>query len=80
MVSDRTDTRTEEGKKEAARWIERTKNEQLFFDYYDGHDHFGEPGEEVSMTGRPLGIWAQFQPEWRGGDCKHVRAERIESR
>jgi len=67
--------RTEEEKKRAARWIERTKNEQLFFDYYDGHDHFGEPDDEVSVTGRPLGIWAQAQPEWREVDYKHVRAK-----
>jgi photosystem II stability/assembly factor-like uncharacterized protein len=67
--------RTEEEKKNAARWIERTKNEQLFFDYYDGHDYFGEPDDEVSVTGRPLGIWAQARPEWREVNYKHVRVK-----
>lgn len=67
--------RTEEEKKEVARWIEETRNEQLFFDYYDGHDHFGEPDEEVSVTGRPLGVWLQAQPEWREVDFKHIRAK-----
>ncbi len=51
--------RTDEEKESTAQWIERTRNSQLFFDYYDGHDHFGEPSDEVSVTGRPLG---SFKP------------------
>ena len=67
--------RTEEDKKQAARWIERTNTEELYFDYYDGHDHFEDPDEEVSVTGRSLGIWIQAHPEWREVDYKHVRAK-----
>ncbi|HIB04752.1 MAG TPA: hypothetical protein EYO18_03325 [Candidatus Marinimicrobia bacterium] len=67
--------RTEEEKKQAARWIERTNTEELYFDYYDGHDHFEDPDEEVSVTGRSLGIWIQAHPEWREVDYKHVRAK-----
>ena len=47
----------------------------MYFDYYDGHDHFGEPDEEVSVTGRPLGIWTQPQSVWRELDYKHVRVK-----
>jgi len=67
--------RTDEEKKNAARRIERTRTSQLFFDYYDNHDHFGEPDEEVSVTGRPMGTWIQTQPEWLEVDYKHVRAK-----
>lgn len=67
--------RTEAEKKRVARWIERTKTEELYFDYYDGHDHFGAPDEEVSVTGLPLGIWTQAKPEWREKDFKHIRAK-----
>ncbi len=44
--------RTDEEKENTARSIENTKNSQLFFDYYDGHDHFGEPSDEVSQYQR----------------------------
>ena len=67
--------RTEEDKEQTARWIERTNTEELYFDYYDGHDHFEDPDEEVSVTGRSLGIWIQANPEWREVDYKHVRAK-----
>lgn len=67
--------RTEAEKKRVAMWIERTKTEELYFDYYDGHDHFGAPDEEVSVTGLPLGIWTQAKPEWRDVDYKHLRVE-----
>jgi photosystem II stability/assembly factor-like uncharacterized protein len=67
--------RTDTEKEDAARGIERTRNEQLFFDYYDGHDYFGEPDEEVSVTGRSLEIWIQPQPEWWDVDYKHIRAK-----
>ena len=39
------------------------------------HDHFGEPDDEVSVTGRPLGTWIQSLPEWREVDYKHLRAK-----
>ena len=67
--------RTDEEKESAAQRIERTKNSALFFDYYDNHDHFGEPDDEVSVTGRPLGTWIQSLPEWREVDYKHLRAK-----
>lgn len=67
--------RTSKEKKQVGRWIEETKTEELFFDYYDGHDHFGEPDEEVSVTGRPLRIWIQPQSDWREINYKHVRAK-----
>lgn len=67
--------RTDKEKEDAARWIERTRNDELYFDYYDGHDYFGEPDEEVSVTGRPLDVWIQPQPEWREVDYKHIRAK-----
>ena len=67
--------RTEEDKEQTARWIERTNTEELYFDYYDGHDHFEDPDEEVSVTGRSLGIWIQANPEWREVDYKHVRTK-----
>jgi len=67
--------RTAKEKEDTARWIEETRNEELFFDYYDGHDHFGEADEEVSVTGRPLGIWIQPQPEWREVEYKHIRTK-----
>jgi photosystem II stability/assembly factor-like uncharacterized protein len=67
--------RTDEEKESAAQRIERTKNSALYFDYYDNHDHFGEPDDEVSVTGRPLGTWIQSLPEWREVDYKHLRAK-----
>lgn len=67
--------RTEEEKKRVARWIERAKTEELYFDYYDGHDHFGQPDDEVSVFGFSLAIWTQTQPDWREVDYKHVRAQ-----
>jgi hypothetical protein len=67
--------RTEEEKKRAARWIERTKTEELYFDYYDGHDHFGAADDEVSVFGFSLEIWTQAKPEWREVDFKHIRAK-----
>ncbi len=67
--------RTDEEKESAAQRIERTKNSALYFDYYDNHDHFGEPDGEVSVTGRPLGTWIQSLPEWLEVDYKHLRAK-----
>jgi photosystem II stability/assembly factor-like uncharacterized protein len=67
--------RTDSDKKRVANWIEETKVDELYFDYYDGHDHFGEPDEEVSVTGRPLGIWTQPQSVWREVEYKHVRVK-----
>ena len=67
--------RTNEEKKRVAQWIESTMKEELYFDYYDGHDHFENPDDEVSVTGRSLGIWAQAQSEWREVDYKHVRVK-----
>ena len=67
--------RTNEEKKRVAQWIESTMKEELYFDYYDGHDHFENPDEEVSVTGRSLGIWVQAQSEWREVDYKHVRVK-----
>ena len=67
--------RTEEAKKEVAEWKVNTANAQLYFDYYEGHDHFGGPSDEVSVTGRPLGSWIQTLAEWREVDYKHIRAK-----
>jgi len=65
--------RTEEEKRQWARWFERTEEE--YFDYYDGTDHFGEPDEEVSIFGRSLEIWIHTLKEWRERDYKHIRAK-----
>lgn len=64
--------RTEEEKKDWDEWY--AGEEEEFFDYYDGHDHFGEPDEEVSVYGRSLEIWIHTLKEWRERDYKHVRA------
>ena len=67
--------RTKKERKKVEKWIEETKTEELFFDYYDGHDHFGEPDDEVSVTGRPLNIWIQPQSDWREINYKHIRVK-----
>ncbi len=65
--------RTEEEKR---RYDERaSRDEEEFFDYYDGHDHFGEADEEVSIYGRSLEIWIHELKEWRERDYKHIRAK-----
>ena len=65
--------RTGEEKKEWDEWY--AESEEEYFDYYDGHDHFGEPDEEVSVYGRPLEIWIHTLKEWRERDFKHVRTQ-----
>ncbi len=67
--------RTEEEKVQWDRSFERAQTEEEYFDYYDGTDHFGEPGEEVSIFGRSLEIWIHTLPEWRERDYKHIRAQ-----
>ncbi len=65
--------RTEEEKR---RYDEQySRDEEEFFDYYDGHDHFGEADEEVSIYGRSLEIWIHELKEWRERDYKHIRAK-----
>ncbi|WP_299535450.1 hypothetical protein [Ulvibacterium sp.] len=64
--------RTEEEKKEFDRWFE--SDEEEFFDYYDGHDHFGEADMEVSVYGRSLEIWIHILKEWRERRYKYIRA------
>lgn len=65
--------RTEEEKKEFDRWFEN--DEEEYFDYYDGHDHFGEADEEVSIYGRSLEIWIHILKEWRERDYRHLRVK-----
>ena len=65
--------RTGEQKKQFDEWF--AEEEEEFFDYYDGHDHFGEADEEVSIYGRSLEIWIHNLKEWREHDYKHVRAK-----
>ena len=67
--------RTDEEKENAAQRIENMKSSEKYFDYYDGHDHFGEPDGEVSVTGLPMGTWIQSLPEWLEVDYKHVRVK-----
>ncbi len=64
--------RSEEEKQQWDR--RRGRNEEEYFDYYDGTDHFGAPDEEVSVFGRSLEIWIHTLPEWRERDYKHIRA------
>ena len=63
--------RTEDEKSRWDRWYAR--DEEEFFDYYDGHDFFGEADEEVSIFGRSLEIWIHTLKEWRERDYKHIR-------
>lgn len=65
--------RTEDEKLRWDRWYAR--GEEEFFDYYDGHDFFGEADEEVSIYGRSLEIWIHTLKEWRERDYKHIRAK-----
>ncbi|MEE9501935.1 MAG: hypothetical protein V3V48_07665 [Candidatus Aminicenantaceae bacterium] len=65
--------RTEKEKREYDEQYSR--DEEEFFDYYDGHDHFGEADEEVSIYGRSLEIWIHELKEWRERDYKHIRAK-----
>ena len=65
--------RTEEEKRRYDEGYSR--DEEEFFDYYDGHDHFGEADEEVSIYGRSLEIWIHELKEWRERDYKHIRAK-----
>lgn len=65
--------RKEDEKKEWDEWY--AEDEEEYFDYYDGHDHFGEPDEEVSVYGRSLEIWIHTLKEWRERDYQHVRAQ-----
>jgi len=65
--------RTGEEKERFDRWFE--EDEEEFFDYYDGHDHFGEADEEVSIYGRSLEIWIHTLKEWREREYKHIRAK-----
>jgi len=63
-------------KEEIRRYDERaSRDEEEFFDYYDGHDHFGEADEEVSIYGRSLEIWIHELKEWREREYKHIRAK-----
>jgi photosystem II stability/assembly factor-like uncharacterized protein len=63
--------RTEDEKLRWDRWYAREEEE--FFDYYDGHDFFGEADEEVSIYGRSLEIWIHTLKDWRERDYKHIR-------
>ena len=65
--------RTEEEKSRYDEWVK--EDEEEFFDYYDGHDHFGEADEEVSIYGRSLEIWIHELKEWREREYKHTRAK-----
>ena len=64
--------RTEEEKEDWDGWF--SGDEEEYFDYYDGHDHFGAPDEEVSVFGRSLEIWIHTTKDSRERDYKHVRA------
>jgi len=65
--------RTDEEKLQFDRWFE--DDEEEYFDYYDGHDHFAEADEEVSIYGRSLEIWIHTLKEWREREYKHIRVK-----
>ena len=66
--------RTDEEKTDWDDWYEGVTTEEEYFDYYDGTDHFGEADDEVSVFGRPLGVWVHTLPNERERDYKHLRA------
>ncbi len=65
--------RTVAEKREFDKWL--AEEEEEYFDYYDGHDHFGQADEEVSIYGRSLEIWIHPLKEWREREYKHIRAK-----
>lgn len=67
--------RTDEEKLDWEEWNREVRSEEEYFDYYDGTDHFGAADSEVTMYGRPLGVWVHTLPDWRERDFKHIRAK-----
>lgn len=65
--------RTEEEKTRFDRWF--AEDDEEYFDYYDGHDHYAEADEEVTIYGRSLEIWIHNLKEWREREYKHIRAK-----
>lgn len=65
--------RTEKEKLSFDDWF--SDDEEEFFDYYDGHDHYGDASEEVSIYGRSLEIWIHTHKNWREREYKHLRVK-----
>ncbi len=65
--------RTNEEKLQFDEWFE--DDEEEYFDYYDGHDHFPEADQEVTIYGRSLEIWIHVLKEWREREYKYIRAK-----
>jgi len=63
--------------KEIARWDKEvaTGEREPFYDYYDTNEFFGNPGEEVGITGLSLRTRVPWEPGMRGREFVLIRVQ-----